>query len=209
MTKRRPLRPRRQPIDGAGRFMRTPAGIERDLLATEMRNAGGRENTWEKISERLGYGSGSNVRRAVIDVLAARFAEAEETIRQLRAKHMAELEMGKDAVWQVLDRHHITVNNGKVIYVGGEPLLDDGPVLAAVDRLNSIIDRQAKLTGTYAAQKIDAQVTTVSDADRDFQAHIAEQKAARAAAREALSNDLPDPAEPDGGTAAADDPGPL
>ncbi|MEV8033905.1 hypothetical protein [Streptomyces sp. NPDC086182] len=78
---------------------------------------------------------------------------------------------------EVLDRHHVTVNNGRVIKLDdGEPLLDDGPVLAAIDRLLKIEDArrknnesQRKLLGLDAPTKVDAQVTEVTQSDLEFQ----------------------------------------
>jgi hypothetical protein len=78
---------------------------------------------------------------------------------------------------EVLDRHHITVNNGRVIKLDdGEPLLDDGPVLAAIDRLLKIEDArrknnesQRKLLGLDAPTKVDAQVTEVTQSDLELQ----------------------------------------
>ncbi|AVH59996.1 MULTISPECIES: hypothetical protein [Streptomyces] len=85
---------------------------------------------------------------------------------------------------QVLDRHHITVNNGRVISIDGEPLQDDGPVLAAIDRLIKIEDArrknnesQRKLLGLDAPTKVDAQVTEVTQQDIELQEMLREAKA--------------------------------
>lgn len=85
---------------------------------------------------------------------------------------------------QVLTRHHITVNNGRVISVDGEPLQDDGPVLAAIDRLIKIEDArrrnnesQRKLLGLDAPTKVDAQVTEVTQQDIELQDMLASARA--------------------------------
>jgi hypothetical protein len=85
---------------------------------------------------------------------------------------------------QVLDRHHITVNNGRVIAIDGEPLQDDGPVLAAIDRLIKIEDArrknnesQRKLLGLDAPTKVDAQVTEVTQQDIELQEMVRDAKA--------------------------------
>jgi hypothetical protein len=86
---------------------------------------------------------------------------------------------------EVLDRHHITVNNGRVIKLDdGEPLLDDGPVLAAIDRLLKIEDArrknnesQRKLLGLDAPTKVDAQVTEVTQQDIELQEMLRNAKA--------------------------------
>jgi hypothetical protein len=89
---------------------------------------------------------------------------------------------------RVLDRHHITVNNGRVIAIDGEPLQDDGPVLAAIDRLIKIEDArrknnesQRKLLGLDAPTKVDAQVTEVTQQDIELAELVREAQAKNAA----------------------------
>jgi hypothetical protein len=88
---------------------------------------------------------------------------------------------------QVLDRHHITVNNGRVIAIDGEPLQDDGPVLQAIDRLVRIEDarrknnaEQRKLLGLDAPTKVDATVTETTQQDIELQEMVAEMRAKNA-----------------------------
>jgi hypothetical protein len=51
----------------------------------------------------------------------------------------------------VLERNHVTVSHGRIIRgENEEPLLDDGPVLTAIDRLLKIQERRAKLLGLDA-----------------------------------------------------------
>jgi hypothetical protein len=87
----------------------------------------------------------------------------------------------------VLGRHHITVNNGRVIAVDGEPLQDDGPVLAAIDRLIKIEDarrknnaEQRKLLGLDAPTKVEATVTETTQQDIELQEMVAEMRAKNA-----------------------------
>lgn len=115
-------------------------------------------------------------------------------IDQYRALHLERLEgelvrLGEleARARQVLDRHHITVNNGRVIAIDGEPLQDDGPVLQAIDRLVRIEDarrknnaEQRKLLGLDAPTKVDAQVTEVTQQDIAVQELVAEMKAKNA-----------------------------
>jgi hypothetical protein len=39
----------------------------------------------------------------------------------------------------------VTVSNGRVVTLDGQPLQDDGPILQAVDRLNHIEDRKLRI----------------------------------------------------------------
>ncbi|MGW3144848.1 hypothetical protein ACWDG1_09235 [Streptomyces sp. NPDC001177] len=50
----------------------------------------------------------------------------------------------EESVQTVMAKKHITVNQGKVIYIGDEPLEDDTFILAAVDRLNRIEEQRRK-----------------------------------------------------------------
>lgn len=113
-------------------------------------------------------------------------------IDQYRALHLERLEGElvrlndlEARAREVLDRHHITVNNGRVIKLDdGEPLQDDGPVLAAIDRLVRIEDarrknnaEQRKLLGLDAPTKVDAQVTEVTQQDIELQEMLRDAKA--------------------------------
>ena len=60
-----------------------------------------------------------------------------------------------EAAVGVLERHHVTVSQGRVVQLDGEPLPDDGPVLQAIDRLLKLQERRARLLGLDAAQKLD------------------------------------------------------
>jgi hypothetical protein len=115
-------------------------------------------------------------------------------IDQYRALHLERLEgelvrLGEleERAKQVLGRHHITINNGRVIAVDGEPLQDDGPVLAAIDRLIKIEDarrknnaEQRKLLGLDAPTKVEATVTETTQQDIELQEMVAEMRAKNA-----------------------------
>ncbi|QDN64412.1 hypothetical protein [Streptomyces sp. S1D4-14] len=58
-------------------------------------------------------------------------------------------------VFAVLARPHYVLHQGQfVIDEDGNKVRDDGPVLAAVDRLLRIEERQAKIDGTDASEKL-------------------------------------------------------
>jgi hypothetical protein len=115
-------------------------------------------------------------------------------IDQYRALHLERLEGElvrlnelEERARLVLGRHHITVNNGRVIAVDGEPLQDDGPVLAAIDRLIKIEDarrknnaEQRKLLGLDAPTKVEATVTETTQQDIELQEMVAEMRAKNA-----------------------------
>jgi DNA-binding CsgD family transcriptional regulator len=87
-----------------------------------------------------------------------------------RALELAKLDLAEQAVWRVLRKRHVTVSNGKLIYLDGAPLEDDAPVLNAVDRLVRIAQRRATLLGMDTPTRVE-----VSDAtDQAIRALAAE-----------------------------------
>lgn len=104
-------------------------------------------------------------------------------IERLEATH-ARLDRLENAALKVLERHHITVNNGRVITVDGEPLLDDAPVLAAVDRLLKIEAERVRngealrrILGLDMPVKVDATVHETTQQDLELQEMIRDAKA--------------------------------
>lgn len=58
-------------------------------------------------------------------------------------------------VHAVLARPHYVLHAGQIVRDdSGNPMRDDGPVLAAIDRLMRIEERQAKIDGTDASEKL-------------------------------------------------------
>lgn len=107
-------------------------------------------------------------------------------VERLEGAH-ARLDRLERAALEVLERHHITVNNGRVIVVDGEPLLDDGPVLSAIDRLVKIEAEREKNTaalrrvfGLDAPAKVEATVTETTQQDIALQELAAEMRAKNA-----------------------------
>lgn len=92
----------------------------------------------------------------------------------------ARLDRMRERAQLVLDRFHLTVSHGKVIYLVepdretgeiGEPLRDDGPELAAINTMLGIeamvlknAEAMAKLFGFNAAAEVNVTVTGETDA---------------------------------------------
>lgn len=148
--------------NGGGRFERGLATVERDAEAARLRS---QSWTYQQIADHLGMSKGQAyeaVKRALADVV-------QEPAEELRKLELDRLDQMAQAVREVLERRHVTVSNGKIIrqFAGyeldadgktmvdaeGKPiprfedLLDDAPVLSAVDRLLKIQERRAKLLG--------------------------------------------------------------
>ncbi|MCK9929447.1 hypothetical protein MXD62_20065 [Frankia sp. Mgl5] len=107
---------------------------------------------YRDIALTMGMASVSSAHDAVQRALDATIPnEPAAEVRQLELDRLDRMHV---AVMAVLEKQHVTVSNGKVIYLDGEPLEDDAPVLQAVDRLLKIQDRRAKLLGLDAEQKV-------------------------------------------------------
>jgi hypothetical protein len=130
-----------------GKFVADPAVAERDRRAAELRGKGW---SYRKIAAELKIDV-HTAHDAVERALRAIRAEGAAEVRQLELERLDRM---YEAVLGVLEREHVTVSNGKVIYVGEEPLKDDDPVLRAVDRLLKIQERRARLLGLDAEQKV-------------------------------------------------------
>ena len=134
--------------DGNGRYTRTPDAAGRDAEAVQLRCRG---LSYRQIAADLGM-SVSSVHDAVHRALAE---IVREDVGQLRALELERLDSMEAAVWQVLERKHLTVSNGRVVYHEDEPLEDDAPVLHAVDRLLRIAERRARLLGLDQPVRVD------------------------------------------------------
>lgn len=131
--------------DHNGRWIRTGDHAQRDAEATRLRARG---HTYVEIAVELGYADHAGARKAVQRALVATVAEPAEEVRALQLEQLDRLAL---AAWAVLERAHVTVSHGKIILdEADQPLLDDGPVLAAIDRLLKIQERRAKLLGLDA-----------------------------------------------------------
>lgn len=187
--------------DGSGKFIRVLSTVERDAEAAKLRARG---HTYDQIALTLGYSDRSNARDGVMRCLDATVAEPAAEVRKIELDRL-------DYLWrkglEVLERDHITVQHGKVIrrQIGverdkdgierldpdgkeipvWEDVLDDDPVLRAIDRLLKISERRARLLGLDTPVKADLTVHTVDPTDfalaeiiRDAQAKNALEEAA-------------------------------
>lgn len=181
---------------GNGRYLASPETAERDAEAARLRVQG---YTNSQIAKKLNFPSGKAVSDSICNLLREIKREPGEELLKIELERLdAQLVRLNDletAARAVLDARHITVNNGRVIYHPDteQPMEDDGPVLAAIDRLVKIEDarnrnaeRRAKLTGIEAAVKVDATVHEVSQQDLELQEMLREAKARVAAQEEAL-----------------------
>jgi hypothetical protein len=147
----------------AGRFAESLDTVDRDAAAFKLR---ARFRTYEDIARELGFYDGSHARRAI-----KRHSESiiKPAVEEYRREMDSQLDEMQQAAIEVLERRHYTISNGAPVYLGdpndpdakGDPLEDDGPVLAAIATILRVQERRAKLWGLDAPTKVQAEVRNV------------------------------------------------
>lgn len=139
-----------------GRFTTNPDTIERDATAFSMKARG---CTYREIAIALGYTDDSHVSKALKRHMQRRI---EPVADEYRAILDDQLDSMYRSVMRVLETTHLKVNDGRVVYYDEpdgngppKPLLDDSPVLAAVDRLLKIQKARRELYGLDAPTKVE------------------------------------------------------
>jgi hypothetical protein len=149
---------------------------ERRTKMVEMRRDG---HSFQEIADALGYASRHAASKDFCRTLERNIAKQHASMEVLRELEIHRLDGELERltrlyakVEKILDRFHVTVQFGKVVDLDGEPIEDDGPALAAVDRLVKIEDarrrngeRRAKLLGLEAAQKVEVLTLDALDAE--------------------------------------------
>lgn len=150
---------------------RHEAALRRDRVL-ELRDQG---LTFKEIGTELGVGEARAWQihkkalreRPALAAAALRDEERKQAQLAVIDEQRRDIDMEREAVMAVLTARHITISNGIAVRVDGETVLDDAPVLAAVDRLVrldellvKLADQEAKLLGLYAPvkQTVDATV---------------------------------------------------
>ena len=151
--------------------MRTPDTMAQDQEAARMRS---RSMSYAQIGAQLGMtkqAAYKAVQRAIADIPL----EAAETVLQME---LAKLDDAELRLYAIMGKTHYRVgNNGRVVtYVENEgdtprPLVDDGPVMQAIQTLIRLADRRAKLLGLNAPTQVHADITHhegLGEVDRDI-----------------------------------------
>jgi hypothetical protein len=130
---------------------------EADALQLRRNGAG-----YAQIAERLGM-SVSGAYDAVKRALDRTTQEAAPDVRKLELERLDSLLV---TALTVLARPHPLVQGGRIVLdQQGQPLRDDGPTLAALDRVLKIQERRARLLGLDAPTKLDMKVMTIDQLD--------------------------------------------
>lgn len=133
---------------GNGRYTRDPDSAVRDGQAARLRARG---LTYEQIAADLGFSDKGAAHHAVQRALTEAVKEPADELRQLELVRLDEMHR---AALAVMEATHFVVDKGAVVEWDGAPLVDDSPVLAAVDRLLKVQDRRAKLLGLDSPQRV-------------------------------------------------------
>lgn len=143
--------PDAQPRDGNGKYEYVHTAVQRDAEAMRLKAEG---KTYEQIAAALGYYDRGHAWRGI---QRARKAVLREPAEELIATEAARLDDLYATALEILERDHVMVSHGKVIYdeSSGEPMLDDAPRLAALRELRAIRESYRKLHGLDAARKVD------------------------------------------------------
>ncbi len=148
--------------------MATPKAIrvsvaQRRTKAVQLRLEG---KSYQQIADALGYSSRSAACVDVTRALEAAVAEQRTSVEALREEELQRLDLLLVEAWAVLKRAHVTVSHGKVIVdEDGNKILDDGPVLQAIDRVLKIQERRAKFLGLDAPVRHEVVTMDAIDAE--------------------------------------------
>ncbi|MFH8805207.1 hypothetical protein ACH4F6_37655 [Streptomyces sp. NPDC017936] len=133
---------------------------QRRARAIELKNRG---LSWQQVAEQmapayLDSDGQPSAAAACVDVSRALKQANKELsmgLEEYREAARMRLDGLRRQVYAVLARPHYVLHAGQIVNgPDGQPMRDDGPVLAAVDRLMRIEERQAKIDGTDASEKL-------------------------------------------------------
>lgn len=147
--------PDNQPRNGNGAYEYVNTSVQRDAAAMRLKSEG---RTYQQIADELGYFDRGHAWRGVQRAMKAVLREPAEELIAVEAARLDELYV---QALDILEREHVMVSHGKIVVdtATGEPLLDDGPRLAALRELRQIRESYRKLHGLNAPQRTE---TTLS-----------------------------------------------
>lgn len=149
--------------DASGQYVRTVEQAERDAEAARLKAQGW---SYSRLAERYKI-----TKRGAMEMVRRAYATAGQEDRQIAlAIELAKLDAAEAVVLQVLATHHVTVSNGRLVMdpSTGDPLPDDAPLLAAVDRWLRIAERRSRLMGLDAPARSTVTVITEDVVDAEI-----------------------------------------
>jgi hypothetical protein len=150
-----------------GRFVRNLQSVRRDAACAQYQ-ADHPEVTYRELAERFKYYDKGEARKAI---LRAKADVARPAVTKLIADESEELDALYTEACNILQRNHVTVSHGRVITwlnpeTGQEePLLDDGPKLAAIQAALKIRESYRRLHGLDrpAKTQVTGDTTTLAE----------------------------------------------
>jgi transposase len=146
-----------------------PTRAQRDALLAERRAEMWRMRVdgWTQQQIAAHYGVSQS---AVSQQLAKAYKERPAAaIDEYRAIQLDKLDQAEREALAVMRRRHYVVSQGRIVTAWSEetgqdePLLDDGPILASIDRIVKISKRRSELLGLDAPTRISVEAERLAD----------------------------------------------
>ena len=134
---------------------KTEQSRDREVEALRLRQKG---FSYRKIADELGV-SGPTALKYVRASLERLAKENQHEAGKLLELELSRLDDLYEKSYAVLEATHYMVSGGQVVQHGDVDLLDDGPLLRAVDRLIKISERRCALLGIDAPKPTDVNVS--------------------------------------------------
>jgi hypothetical protein len=119
----------------------------------------------EDIAEELGLidrrTGEPDPRRAIAAVQRGTALLHTVAVDEKRLEQLQAYEMMKRHIWGSINKEHVLVQQGKVVFQDGVPVEDRRFALEAFDRLNRIEESISKLLGTHAAQRFSVEADQI------------------------------------------------
>ncbi|WP_164662371.1 hypothetical protein [Streptomyces sp. S1D4-20] len=136
--------PNDRPRNARGNFIPSQTTAEKAAAAARLK-ADNPRMTYQQIADAVGYSNKGDAWRAIE---TCRKAVLQQAGAELIASEAAQLDDLFVAALEVLERDHVMVSHGRIVKDdAGQPLLDDGPKLAAGREMRAIRESYRKLLG--------------------------------------------------------------
>ncbi len=146
--------------NNTGRFEPSQNAADRAAHAARLK-ADNPRLSYQQIADAVGYNNKSDAWRAIQRCREAVYREAGAELIAAEAQQLDDLFV---AALEVLERDHITVSHGHIVKDDdGQPILDDGPKLAAIDRLLRVRESYRKLFGVDAPSRVSVDAQQLGD----------------------------------------------
>lgn len=131
-----------------GRFVRSPETAARDAEAARL--YGDEGLTYQQIADHFGWAH----KTSAYDAVQRAYRDLAGPAKPARDRRAAELELLWETGLEILNNHHVVVNNGRIIELDGEPLRDDNPRIQVLGQLRQINESMRRLDGTDAPSRV-------------------------------------------------------